>query len=939
MTVEFRLLGDVEVLVDGEWLDVGHARQRDVLVALLVDANRTVTVAQLIDRVWGSLPPHRARGTLSSYLTRLRQVLSRAAEEVVITRRPAGYVLTTAPESVDLHRFRLLLAEAHDAADERAASLLDQALRLWRGEAFADLDLPWLIELRGELSRERLGAELDRNDLRLRLGQHARILPELAARAREHPLEERLTSQLMLALARSGRSAEALRVFDAARRIVIDELGVDPSPQLSLLHGRILRSDPELTASAELQGEGPVGRNSLPRDITDFTGCETEMARLLEALPSTTTGDGGPTTAAVILAIDGMAGVGKTSLAVHLAHHVADRYPDAQLLIDLHGHTQRDAIDPMTALDVLLREIGVPGGQIPNRLTDRAARWRAEMVHRAALVVLDNAAGTAQVQPLLVGGARCLTLVTSRRRLVDLDVTRSLSLGVLPRSDGVDLFNRIVDDDRSNADPRGADEVVAQCGDLPLAIRVAAARLRSRPAWTIRHLADRLRDRRRGLDELTAGDRSVAAAFALSYQDLSEPRQRMFRCLGLHPGPDIDVFAAAALVEADAEAAERALEELLDVHLLQQPRPGRYRLHDLLRIHARTTADDVDTAADREAALRRLVGYYTLAALVANQRLDPDRPLIRFQTPTATYSIPAPADQAAALAWFDAERHNLLTVQQLAAERQWHTCVWQLAWTLHSYQHRRGHLDDNLAVWRLGQAATVELRDLAGRCLAERYLGSANARLGRHADAVRHLQHALTLAEETQELRPQAHTQSSLSWAWAQEGDHKQALEHGLAALRIVQQLDNPSWEALALNAVGWCEAQLGWYEQALQHCDAALALARRHGIQDVVAPSLDSLGYIADRTGEHTRALSSYRQAITGFRELGNAYEEANSLARLAETHRALGHAAEARRTWHAALQLYDAQHRTADAERMCNQLATTAAPRAADDDGRGQP
>ncbi|MET1072133.1 MAG: BTAD domain-containing putative transcriptional regulator, partial [Umezawaea sp.] len=471
--LRLRMLGTVEAFVDGHRIDVGPARQQCVLAALLRDANRRVSVDQLVDRVWGQRPPQRAVGTLHSYLTRVRRALAGVA---TITRQSGGYVLGVEEADVDLHHFRDLVTRAR-ATEE--PELYDRALGLWRGEAFAGLDTPWVAMVREQLGRERLAAELDRNDLALRLGDYADVLPSLRSRTAEQPLDERMAAQLMVALYHAGRQADALEHFDRTRRLLAQELGSDPSPPLRRVHEAILRG-----RVAEAEPAARVVRNDLPGDLADFTGREEELRHVLAAIPA----NPGAPTAVVIDAIDGMAGVGKTTLAVHLAHLLTDRYPDAQLFVDLHGHaSDRDATDPMTALDTLLRALGVSGDRIPADLAERSALWRSELATRRALVVLDNAADSAQVRPLLPGTSSGLTLITSRRRLLDLESARVLSLELMPHRDAVSLFRSVVGDDRVDQEPAVVEEVVGLCGHLPLALRIAAARLRSRPKWTVRH--------------------------------------------------------------------------------------------------------------------------------------------------------------------------------------------------------------------------------------------------------------------------------------------------------------------------------------------------------------------------------------------------------------------------------------------------------------------
>ncbi|WP_162184778.1 AfsR/SARP family transcriptional regulator [Allokutzneria albata] len=646
--MRFRLFGGVEARVDDQLVDVGHARRQCVLVSLLVEANRPVSAEQLIERVWGDCPPTSARNALHGYLARLRTA------GLEINRSPGGYVLVADERSVDLHRFRQLLAQARSAEDERALALYDQALELWHGEPFAGLDTAWLTTVRTTLEAERAAAELDHTDVRLRCGQHADLVLPLTARAEQHPLDERLAGQLMLALYRCGRQAEALTRYEYVRNCLAEELGTDPGPALRRLHQQILREDPALALTAP--------RSDLPGDVADFTGRADEIQRLLDTSSGTTV---------VISAIDGMAGIGKTTLALRAAHQLADRYPDGQLFLDLHGYTEgRQPMEPAAALGSLLCAVGVSVEQIPDSVEERASRWRAELAQRKVLVVLDNAATAAQVRPLLPGTAGSLTLVTSRRRLADLDTACSISLELLPRADAIALLTRIIGRQRADAEPVAIEEVAQLCGYLPLALRIAAARLRSRPAWSVAHLAERLRDERRRLSELTVGDRSVAAAFSLSYHDLPPEQRRLFRLLGLVPGPHWDAYLAGALTGTPFTEAEEGLEQLLDVHLLTQPAPGRYQLHDLLREHARTVAFAEETEAERAAATDRVLGYYCTAGTSAAQMGVPiegvtDRP---FRTDEITTGLPEFASYERGTSWLKTERPNLSAAQKLVPD-------------------------------------------------------------------------------------------------------------------------------------------------------------------------------------------------------------------------------------------------------------------------------
>ncbi|GAA1304201.1 AfsR/SARP family transcriptional regulator [Saccharothrix xinjiangensis] len=897
--LEFRLLGDIEVLVDSRPVDPGPARQRCVLAALLVDANRVVPVDRLVARVWGDDPPLRARATLHSYLSRLRRIL---AEPDLLTARRPGYVLAVDPGAVDLHRFRRLVARAREVGDEQALPLLEQALGLWRDQAFALLDAPWLNRLRDTLDRERLDAELDRNDLVLRFGGHAELLPALSARSAEHPLDERLAGQVVLALHHAGRSAQALDQYQRIRRRLAEELGVDPGPALQRLHQLILTTDSD-TGTGTLP---PVRVHTLPRDVEDFTGRDLERDRLLG-------------TSAALTTIDGMAGIGKTTLAVHVAHLLADRYPDAQLFIDLHAHTaDREPTDPATALGVLLRSLGTPAERVPTGVEERAALWRAALAGRRALLVLDNASGSAQVRPLLPGGPGCRVLITSRRRLTDLESARGVSLEVLPHDDAAGLFARVLGEDRAAAEPDAVAEVVRRCGRLPLAIRIAAARLRTRPAWTVAHLAERIRAGS-PLAELATGDRSVAAALTLSYQDLPPDRQRLFRSLGLHPGTEVGAHAAAALGDLGVATADRLLEDLVDLHLLHQPAPGRYRCHDLVRAFAARLAADLDTDDDRRAALTRLFDLYLHAAARAMDVIAPREKSRRPDVGAATTTVPAMTDYDGAMAWLELERANLVAVATHAGPDGSDGRAGDLSAILLRYLDLRGHHEDALAVHghALLTARAGGDRRLEGQALGN--LGTVYERLGHYGTAADHHLRALALAEQLDDPALTGRTHNNLGNVHLAVADHREALAHYLRALDLARETGDRTGQSRSANNAGIVHERLGHYDAAVARHREALDLATE--VDDVAGRgyALHSLGNAYQRLGRHDEALAHLGQALDLARSTGNRSLEGYAAQGLGYVHLGLGRRAESADHFRRALDLgRDTGNRGLEAEAL---------------------
>ncbi len=905
---------------------------RCVLAVLLLEAGRPVPVRAIIDRVWDGHEPCKARNNLQTYVARLRRQLESAAHEdarcgsqasdVRLSHRSGVYVLDTEPERVDLYRFRRLREEARallGSDDEEAVRLLRQATGLWRGPALADLTGGWAERVRLHLEEERLSAVVERIEAELRLGRHADVVTELSHLVEEHPFQEPLAGLLMLALYRCGRQADALACYRRTRRILVDELGQQPGPELQELHQRILRRDPEL-APPRRPAVAPVPRlNNLLRDIPEFTGREQEMSRLL----SMAAGERQPAdTAVAIEAIDGMAGVGKTTLAVHAAHLLSDRYPDAQLYLNLRAHdpAQR-ALEPVAALDALLRALGVPAERIPPTLEERAALWRAQLASRRALVVLDDAAGQEQLQPLLPGAPGCLVLITSRRRIAGLAGVRSFSLDVFPVADAVALFTRIVGADRAQ-DTATVEEVVRLCGYLPLAIQLVANWLYHRPAWTVADLRDRLAKTQHRLGEMRSDRRHISAAFDLSYRDLTEDVQRAFRQLGLHPGPDFAAPAAAALLGRSLDETEAVLEELFDLHLLEEPARGRYRFHDLIHEYARDLALRLDSAEDRRAAVRRLLDHYLRTADRADRLLYPHRRRIDLDVEhQAAYTQPLTTWREAQ-AWLEEERANLLSAVRYASEHGWPGYAARLPHVLASFLETSGHWPDAAEAHTLALAAWDALGDRTGRARALCELGLICWRTGRYREALEcaeealaryrsagdrwgegealdligrvywhrarfrealeRFREALSVRREVGDRRGEAETLNCWAAVQSHLGNHQEALDLFQRLLTIHRSIGERRGELKALNNIGDVLQALGRYDEALEHYRQGLAIVQEIGGRQYEAILLNNIGNIHRHAGRPDSALDNYRRALSLYRELGDRRCEADTLINL---------------------------------------------------------
>ncbi|WP_051772920.1 AfsR/SARP family transcriptional regulator [Saccharothrix sp. NRRL B-16314] len=919
------VLGNLEVRVDGASVPVGHARQKAVLAVLSIEVDRVVPPDRLIDRVWGEHAPARARSVLRTYLSNLRRALTSTG--IAITWRDTGYSLTVHPDAVDLHRFRRLLAEARDSDDpRRALALADDALALWRGEPLAELDTPWAQSAREHLHRERAAAQADRIDWALDCGLHGDLLPELPTRAAEEPLDERLAGQLMLALYRSGRQTDALKHYQRTRQRLAEELGTDPCPDLQQLHQCVLTADPALTLPPVEAPRPVVVPRQLPAPPAPFVGRRDELDRLDTALNSSS-----QAATVVISALAGAGGIGKTWLALHWAHRNVDRFPDGQLFVDLRGFSLEGApMDPVVAVRGFLEALGVDPDRIPVDPHAQAALFRSLAAGRRMLVVLDNAATTAQVTALLPGSATCTVVVTSRNRLPGLITghgARHLPLDALLDDDARALLVDRLGTDRINAEPAAVDDLSSLCGGFPLALSIVAARAHFHPRTSLTTMAAELRDQ--GLDALHEGDpaASLPTVLSWSHDALTAEQARVFALLGIAPGPDISLPAAAGLTGLPPGQIRTELRRLEQASLIVHDSYGHYRMHDLIRRYAADTAQRLaDT--EKRAALRRVVDHYLHTAFTGQQLLDPHLRPIRIDPPVPDCHPLVLSDDAAALAWFDTEHACLLAAQQTAVAHGRFDAVWQLAWMLNTFHYRRAHRHDQVAAWQTGLTAARRLPDPAAEAMATRFLAQALADMGRDDEALDLLHHALAIAERAGLVAHLPNIHNSLSRLWEQRGDDRQALEYSHRALEFAHVLDDPVMEAHLLNNLGWSAARLGDYGKAREHCWTALTLHRQHGERSGEAFVLDSLGYIDHHTGRHEDAIHNYRQALMIRVGIGDAYEEANTYDALGHPYAALGQHGQARAVWQEALRLYQAQQRIKEANRVRRQLDALVSP-----------
>jgi DNA-binding SARP family transcriptional activator len=833
--VEFRVLGPVEVRDGDRLVDVPTAKARSLLVALLLRANRVVTVEELVDQVWDDSPPANPRGAVQTNIQRLRRALGREASELIRTRTP-GYAIEVKPRQLDLLGFRELVDQAR-RADSLVSryELLSEALALWRGPPLGGVSSESLTrEEAPRLAEERLAAQEQLVDVELELGHHARVVPELTALTSKHPLRERPWAQLMLALYRCGRQGEALQAYRTITRHLVEELGIDPGEELRRLHQGILAADPSLAAppaapapdrspparphagrarvAATAPGDRWIPQCQLPLDLGDFVG----RADLVERVERLLADDSGTP----IVTLSGSPGVGKTAVAVRVAHRLRPRFPDGQWYVRLGGAT--DPRDPADVLAELLRASGVERDGIPEGLDARAAALRARLADRSVLLVLDDAAGAEQVEPLLPGTAGCAVLATGRQELARLTASHAatgVTLDLLRPDEAEALLTRILGGARRlGEDAAGVAELAELCAYLPLALRIAAANLAGRHGATVAASVADLRGGDRLARLALRGDRTAAVrtAFDHSHAALRPEPRRLFGLLGLVPGPDFTAGAAAALLgDVHAERAEHLLETLANASLIQCHAAGRYHFHDLLRLYAAELAQADPGVLN---AWRRLCRWY-LATAAEAARFDYGGPLQLARPARARHRF---ADGDAAQAWLDAERANLVAAVARAADSGPHRLAWQLADTLGPYLQRQQHR----RAWRATATAGLRAAEAAGDPLAE---------------AAMH--HSLGLLERQRDLDA--------------------AVGHQQAALAGYRRAGSGPGEALALVRLGINQYVAGRPLAAAELLEQALALIREHGIGELLAAALNGRSIAHLLQGELAEALRRNADAL----------------------------------------------------------------------------
>ena len=922
--MRFRLLGPLEIRAGEDWRGIGAPKWRSVLATLLIHPGQIVPADILINEVWGDAPPAKAANLISIYVLRLRRLLDDADSTLLVTRAP-GYQLRVGPADTDAQLFETMVRDGRRALaagdPEGAASQLAEALMLWHGSPLADVPPTPLVEAEAErLAELRLDAAELRITAELACGGHAQVVPELRRLLADHPLREGLWLLLIRALDGAGRHAEALDAYGQARSAIADELGVDPGAELRQLYADMLAQDdvvakdsgdapgsisagtvkatsrppePALApAAASLPRSAPVPAQ-LPTDIADFTGRDDQVKHLCDLLSADGAND--DSGAVRIALVAGSGGLGKTSLAVHAAHRVRASFPDGQLYVDLLGATPH----PLPAADVLarfLRDLGVDGRDIPVDEAERAARYRTTLAGRRMLVVLDNARDAAQVRPLLPGTASCAVLVTTRSRMPDLASTRLVDLNVLDDDEALTLFTRVVGDQRAAAEPEATAELLLACAGLPLAIRICAARLATRSGWTIQAMTDRLRDVHRRLDEMRAGDLAVRASFQVSFASLpvSTDKQgidpaRAFCLLGLWQGSSISAAAAAALFGTPQYSAEDALEVLVDTHLLESVATDRYRFHDLLRVYAAERAEADLPAAERDAAVGRLLGWYMRTADAAASAVSPHRYNMPLE-PAGGDAAPlgfAGADDA--LAWYDRERANLVAATRQASSAHLHEIAWRLSAPLFSVFNRRGNWADLVTTHRIALDSVRHVRNRLGEAWVLNNLGQA---LGRKhlREGIDLLQQALDIRRDEGDRVGEAQAAHNLAEVQYLVNGPEVALPYLQQSLDVQRAVGHSALHGATLNNLGEIYLELGRLNESVDCLTEALPIFARidsaHG-QGHVLLNLGRVYLGLDRQGD---ALDCLHRALVIHRATGDRPNQALALKFLGQAQLSAG-------------------------------------------------
>ncbi|KAA2255239.1 tetratricopeptide repeat protein [Solihabitans fulvus] len=888
---------------------LGPPQRRAVLAVLLLRVGRVVSADEIIEAVWGEDPPLTALGSVHTHVSMLRRVLDPArrsddAPPPVLRSIGNGYSIPAPGPQSDLAAFDRLVAQARrtfEAAEVAAsADLYRAALDLWSGDALADLPGPLAEAERTRLAEQRLCVTEERFDADLQCGRHTVVVSELAALAEAHPMRERLRVLHMRALHRCGRRAEALAVYADTRRVLIDQIGIEPGQELRELHRRLLSAEEDeepRPARPARVGRAAVGDTAghapatvpaqLPADLPDFTGRTALVRRLTRTFEPRAHRSAPP-----VAAISGIGGVGKSSLAVHVAHLVREHYPDGQLYVDLHGTGEHGA-DPLAVLATMLRGLGVPPGAVPADLAERAALFRSVLADRQVLLVFDSASSTEQIRPLLPGSATCGLIITSRTQLIDLPGVEQFDLPKLSVEEAQTLFHRTVGPERTAAEPGPVKDIVAACGGLPLALRIAAARLVARPQWTVQTLADKLRDEQSRLDELRVGSLAVEACFHLGYRQLDPVTARAFRLLALPEGPSMPLTAAAAVLDLSVGEASDLVERLIDLNLLSCTVPDRFQMHDLLRLFGRARSQQHDPAEHRVAALRRFADSYLVTVGQSFRFLQPGGE-VDASYDTSRAAGPAPANQDDAVAWLDGEMSTLMaTARQFATDNLLPSAVVvDLITLLDPFLVRGTYFEQVGELGGLVAKAAGEAGDRRSEAWGRRKVGEAYLRRFELPEARAELRASLQAGRECGDTHSVARTLDLLGVVAWRQNRLDESLDHLTQAVTIYRELGDELGEAYVHSTIGRTRAERGDFDGAVEASERSRRIYRRLGNHVGLARALHLLAGVHLRFERFEEAVECLEESLVCCRAVGQKFGEGHNLAQLAKAYLACGQA-----------------------------------------------
>ncbi|WP_344486756.1 AfsR/SARP family transcriptional regulator [Nonomuraea monospora] len=897
--MEFRVLGALEVSADGRQLGPGGARQQIVLAVLLLNANRSVTLDRLVEAIYDDDPPATARAQVQICISALRRLINRDghAEMIVTTRQ--GYTLRAPMESIDAHRFDNLVGRARKARDQRqpeeAISHYRSALSLWRGPALDGIESRYVQALGSWLTEQRITANEECVQLELDLGRHQELVGELSRLVKENPLREGLIAQLMTALYRSGRQAESLQVYRDARRSMVDELGIEPNERLQQLEAAILGSDDSLAAPAPPTVAAapaaepvvvtpiPAVPRMLPADIADFVGRQDQIDRISRRL--TMPLDGDARFAVPIVAIAGRPGIGKTTIAIHAAHTIAEHFPDGQLFANLHGALARP-VSPMQVLDRFLRAFGVRGSELPETLVERAEMFRMLLADRKVLIVLDDAESESQVLPLMPGNPPSAVIVTSRHRLGGLAGTTQVGVAEFDVSHAVELLSHIAGEERVLSEPESAAALAELCCCLPLALRIAGARLAVRMHWGVDHLVDRLRDEARRLDELSHGDMGIRASLSLTYENISAPARCLFRRLALLDSPVFSAWAGAAVLAQPLTSAQDLFDDLADAHLVEVIGTGgasrvQYRFHDLIRVYARERLAAEEDPAERTAALSRVLNALHCLLKAAHDREYGASDQTREKVGIDSWLPEALVDRLVSnpIGWFERERHLLVSGIRQAAQAGLIELCWRMASNAEPFFELRGYLDDWRESHEIALDAARQGRDERGQAEMLIVRASLAQTEQRFDDARRDFEAALTIFERIGDVPLVARSTRNLAFLKRIDGQLHEAMHHLEQALIIFTDIGDQLEAAITLQNLAAIRAECGDIDEAKILLAEALVRGRDGGSRRIVSQVLHRMGRIHLQANEFGLAAGAFEESLTIVQEIGDTTGEAYAL------------------------------------------------------------